>query len=41
LGGRDVTVDDLKVAIEKGQQKLTDAEFIGLREDLELEGINA
>ena len=41
LGGRDVTVEDLKVAIEKGQQKLTDAEFVGLRTDLELEGINA
>ena len=41
LGGRDVTLDDLKSAIEKAQRQLTDMEFIGLRSDLELEGINA
>jgi pyruvate/2-oxoacid:ferredoxin oxidoreductase alpha subunit len=41
LGGRDVTVDDVKVTIAKAQQQLTDMEFIGLRTDLELEGINA
>ena len=41
LGGRDVTIDDLKSAIDKGQQKLTDVEFVGLRTDLELEGVNA
>jgi len=41
LGGRDVTVDDLKVAVAKGQQGLTDLDFVGLRTDLELEGVNA
>jgi pyruvate ferredoxin oxidoreductase alpha subunit len=41
LGGRDVTTDDLKYAIEKAQQKLINMEFIGLRTDLELEGVNA
>jgi pyruvate ferredoxin oxidoreductase alpha subunit len=41
LGGRDVTTDDLKHAIEKAQQQLINMEFIGLRTDLELEGINA
>jgi pyruvate ferredoxin oxidoreductase alpha subunit len=41
LGGRDVTIDDLKSAIEKGQRELVDVEFVGLRTDLELEGINA
>ncbi len=41
LGGRDVTLDDLKYAIERAQQQLIDMEFIGLRTDLELEGVNA
>ncbi len=41
LGGRDVTLDDLKYAIEKAQQQFVDMEFIGLRTDLELEGVNA
>jgi pyruvate ferredoxin oxidoreductase alpha subunit len=41
LVGRDVTLDDLKYAIEKAQQQLIDMEFIGLRTDLELEGVNA
>jgi pyruvate ferredoxin oxidoreductase alpha subunit len=41
LGGRDVTIDDLKYAIDKAQQQSIDTEFIGLRTDLELEGINA
>jgi len=41
LGGRDVTTDDLKYAIEKAQQQFINMEFIGLRTDLELEGINA
>lgn len=41
LGGRDVTLDDLKYAIDKAQRQYVDMEFIGLRTDLELEGINA
>jgi len=41
LGGRDVTIDDLKYAIDKAQHQSIDTEFIGLRTDLELEGINA
>jgi len=41
LGGRDVTVDDAKAAIARAQQQLVDMEFIGIRTDLELEGINA
>jgi pyruvate ferredoxin oxidoreductase alpha subunit len=41
LGGRDVTVDDVKATIAKAQQQLIDMEFIGIRTDLELEGINA
>lgn len=41
LGGRDVTLDDIKTAIGKAQQQLADADFIGLKEDVELEGINA
>jgi len=41
LGGRDVTPDDLKYAIERAQQQYVNMEFIGLRTDLELEGINA
>jgi pyruvate ferredoxin oxidoreductase alpha subunit len=41
LGGRDVTLDDLKYAIDKAQQQLIDMEFIGLRTDVELEGVNA
>lgn len=40
LGGRDVTLDDLKTAINRGQKQLTDVDFVGLREDLELEGIS-
>ena len=40
-GGRDVTLDDIKLAIGKAQQQFEDADFIGLKEDLELEGINA
>jgi pyruvate ferredoxin oxidoreductase alpha subunit len=41
LGGRDITVDDVKATIAKAQQRLIDMEFIGIRTDLELEGINA
>jgi pyruvate ferredoxin oxidoreductase alpha subunit len=41
LGGRDVTVDDIKDSISKAQRQTVDAEFVGLKEDLELEGINA
>jgi pyruvate ferredoxin oxidoreductase alpha subunit len=41
LGGRDVTVDDVKATIAKAQQELIDMEFVGIRTDLELEGINA
>jgi pyruvate ferredoxin oxidoreductase alpha subunit len=40
LGGRDVTLDDLKTAIGKAQKQLIDVDFVGLREDLELEGIS-
>jgi pyruvate ferredoxin oxidoreductase alpha subunit len=41
LGGRDVTMDNVRYAIHKAQQQLEDADFVGLKEDLELEGINA
>ncbi|HEY49094.1 MAG TPA: pyruvate ferredoxin oxidoreductase [Dehalococcoidia bacterium] len=41
LGGRDVTIDDIKLAIKKAQQQFEDADFIGLKEELELEGIDA
>ena len=41
LGGRDVTTDNIRDAIHKAQKKLVDADFVGLKEDLELEGINA
>ncbi len=41
LGGRDVTIDDIKFAINKGQKQFEDADFIGLKEELELEGIDA
>lgn len=40
LGGRDVTIGDIKTAISEAQGQLADAGFVGLREDLELEGIN-
>lgn len=41
LGGRDVTVEQIRTAIRKAQQQFEDADFIGLKEDLELEGVNA
>jgi pyruvate ferredoxin oxidoreductase alpha subunit len=41
LGGRDVTLNDIKTAIGKAQRQLVDADFVGLKEDVELEGINA
>lgn len=41
LGGRDITGDDIKSAVDRAQVQLTDIGFVGLREDLELEGINA
>ncbi len=40
LGGRDITVDDIKTTISKAQHQVADADFVGLKEDLELEGIN-
>jgi pyruvate ferredoxin oxidoreductase alpha subunit len=41
LGGRDVTVDDIRNTIAEAQEQLVDAEFVRLRQDVELEGINA
>ena len=41
LGGRDVTKQSIREAIHMAQEGLQDARFIGLREDLELEGIDA
>ena len=41
LGGRDVTIEQIKTAIAKAQKQFEDADFIGLKDDLELEGINA
>jgi pyruvate ferredoxin oxidoreductase alpha subunit len=41
LGGRDVTLDDVKYCINKGQEQQVDSEFVALSEDLELEGVNA
>ena len=41
LGGRDVTLDDIKHSISKAQQQVMDTDFVALRNDLELEGINA
>jgi pyruvate ferredoxin oxidoreductase alpha subunit len=40
LGGRDITMESIKTAISKAQLQLYDADFIDLREDMELEGIN-
>jgi pyruvate ferredoxin oxidoreductase alpha subunit len=40
LGGRDITMENIKTAISKAQRQLYDADFIDLREDMELEGIN-
>jgi pyruvate ferredoxin oxidoreductase alpha subunit len=40
LGGRDITMENIKTAISKAQGQLYDADFIDLREDMELEGIN-
>jgi pyruvate ferredoxin oxidoreductase alpha subunit len=41
LGGRDVTKQSIREAIHMAQEGLQDARFIGLKEDLELEGIDA
>ena len=41
LGGRDVTMEQVRTAIGKGQRQFEDTDFVGLKEDLELEGINA
>jgi pyruvate ferredoxin oxidoreductase alpha subunit len=41
LGGRDVTIENIKDAVVKAQKQTTDADFVALREDLELEGVNA
>jgi pyruvate ferredoxin oxidoreductase alpha subunit len=41
LGGRDVTKQSIRETIHMGQEGLQDARFIGLKEDLELEGIDA
>ncbi len=40
LGGRDVTIGNVTDAVHKAQQAPVDMEFVDLREDLELEGIN-
>ncbi|MFC2058961.1 transketolase C-terminal domain-containing protein [Chloroflexota bacterium] len=40
LGGRDITVNSIKSALVKGQERLVDDEFLDLRDDLELEGIS-
>ncbi len=40
LGGRDVTLNDIRTAISKAQQRPVDADFVALKEDLELEGIS-
>ena len=41
LGGRDVTMEAIENAIVRAQQQPVESEFIDLREDVELEGINA
>ena len=41
LGGRDITVDSIKNTISKARQQYVDIGFVDLRDDLELEGINA
>jgi pyruvate ferredoxin oxidoreductase alpha subunit len=42
LGGRDVTIEDIRGAVSRAQEEgAVDAQFVHLREDLELEGVNA
>jgi hypothetical protein len=41
LGGRDVTTEAIRSAVVTAQQRPVDTEFVDLRDDLELEGINA
>ena len=41
LGGRDVTGEDIRTAVVRAQQQPVDLDYVGLREDLELEGVNA
>lgn len=39
LGGRDITAETVKTALEKAHQRQVDTEFLDLRTDLELEGV--
>jgi pyruvate ferredoxin oxidoreductase alpha subunit len=41
LGGRDITMEDIRNTISRAQQQFVESEFVALQEDLELEGINA
>jgi pyruvate ferredoxin oxidoreductase alpha subunit len=41
LGGRDITGEDIRTAVVRAQQQPVDLDYVGLREDLELEGVNA
>ena len=41
LGGRDITMEDIRNTISRAQQQFVESEFVALREDMELEGINA
>jgi pyruvate ferredoxin oxidoreductase alpha subunit len=40
LGGRDVPVESIEAAIVRAQQGVVEAEFLDLRDDLELEGVS-
>jgi pyruvate ferredoxin oxidoreductase alpha subunit len=41
LGGRDVTMEDIRDAISKSHRQVVETDFVALRDDMELEGINA
>jgi pyruvate ferredoxin oxidoreductase alpha subunit len=41
LGGRDIRTDHIREAVIKAQKQQIEMEYIALREDLELEGVNA
>jgi pyruvate ferredoxin oxidoreductase alpha subunit len=40
LGGRDVTVDTIERVISQAQKEVLEAEFLDLRDDMELEGVD-
>ncbi|MEE8174613.1 MAG: pyruvate ferredoxin oxidoreductase [Dehalococcoidia bacterium] len=40
LGGRDITMDTIKRVISQAQKEVLEAEFVDLREDMELEGVD-